>query len=113
LQDGDVAAFSNEFARQAFDRLAEDVQTAVSVAVYDVEHVQGYVQAVDSVYDYALTSLNGQKPGFVEHCDCAEDSAYVLPGMSEGVDVFYRPSHFGRLKDKQNHSGWECWKFLK
>jgi len=113
LQDEDIAAFAKKFARQDFDRLTEDIQTAVTVAVYDVDHVRRYLHEVDSVYDYTLTTLKGQKPRSVEHCDCAEDSAYVLPGMSEGVDVFYRPPHFGRLKHKQSHSGWECWRLLK
>jgi hypothetical protein len=112
LGDGDVAVFVKNFARQAFERLTEDIQTAITVAVYDVDRAQGFLQAVDSVYDHALTTLKGQKPGSFEHCDCAEDSAYVLPGMSEGVDVFYRPPRFGRLKYKQNHSGWECWRLL-
>ncbi len=113
LQDGDMAAFSKKFAQQAFDRLTEDIQTAVTVAVYEVDRVQGFLQAVDSVYDHTLSTMKGQKQGSFEHCDCAEDSAYVLPGMSGGVDVFYRPPRFGRLRYKQNHSGWECWRLLK
>ena len=113
LRDGDVAGFAKNFARQAFERLTEDIQTAVTVAVYDVDRVQEYVHAVDSVYNYALATLNGQKPGSFEHCDCAEDSAYALPGMSAGVDVFYRPPRFGRSKNKQNHSGWECPRLFK
>jgi Clostripain family len=112
LREGDVAGFAKNFAQQAFDRLTEDIQTAVTVAVYNVDSVQGYLHSVDSVYDRALTTVKGQTPGSIKHCDCAEDSAYVLPGMSEGVEVFYRPSHFGRLKQKLIHSGWECWMIL-
>ncbi len=113
LGDGDVAAFAKNYARQAFNRLTEDIRTTITVAVYDVDRVQGFLHAVDSVYDHALTTLKGQKPGSFEHFDCAEDSAYVLPGMSDGVDVFYRPPRFGRSKHKQNHSGWECYRLLK
>jgi len=113
LRDGNIAGFAKNFAHRAFERLTEDIQTAVTVAVYDVDRVQGFLHAVDSTYDHTLTTLKGQKPGSVEHCDCAEDSAYVLSGMSEGVDLFYRPPRFGRSKHKQNHSGWECWRRLK
>ena len=113
LHDGDIAGFAKNFALQSFDRLTEDIQTAVTVAVYDVDRVQGFLHAVDSTYNHTLTALKGQKPGSVEHCDCAEDSAYVLPGISEGVDVFYRPPHFGRSKHKLNHSGWECRRLSK
>ena len=113
LRDGDVSAFAKEFARQSFDRLTKDIQTEITVAVYDVDRVQGFLNSVDSVYDRALTTLKEKAPTSIEHCDCAEDSAYVLPGMSEGIDVFYRPARFGRSKQKQGHSGWECFKIPK
>jgi len=113
LPAGDVSAFAKTFAQHAFDRLTEDIQTAVTVAVYDVDRVQGFLHSVDSVYDRALATLKGLTPAFIEHCDCAEDPAYILPGISEGVDVFYRPPRFGRWKHKQSHSGWECWRFSK
>ena len=113
LPDGDMPAFARIFAQNAFDRLTEDIQTSVTVAVYDVDRVQGFLHSVDSLYDKTLTALKGQIPGSTEHFDCAADPAYLMPGMSEGVDVFYRPPHFGRLKHKQSHSGWECWRFLK
>lgn len=110
LQDGAMTDFSKTYARRSFNRLTENIQTAVTVAVYDVDYLQGYLQAVDSIYDQTLVTLKEQKTGSFEHCDCAEDSAYVLSEMSEGVDVFYSPPHFGRLKNKKNHSGWECWR---
>ena len=49
VRDGDVPAFAKQFAHQAFDRLTGDIQTAVSVAVYDVDRVQEYVHSVHSV----------------------------------------------------------------
>jgi hypothetical protein len=112
LGDGNVPAFARRFAHQAFDRLTRDVQTAVSVAVYDVDRVQEFLHSVDRVYDHTLTTLKGETEAFmttIEHCDCADLPAYSRPTMKEGVEVFYRPAHFGRSKYKQNHSGWECW----
>jgi hypothetical protein len=110
LRDRDVSGFAKEFAHQAFNRLARDIQTEITVAVYDVDRVQGFVNSVDSVYDHALTILNEKAPKSIEHCDCAEDSTYVRPGMSEGIELFYRPARFGRSKHKPGHSGWECYK---
>ena len=111
VQDGDVLAFAKGFARQAFDRLTGDIQTAVSVAVYDVERVQDYVRAVRGVYEHSLTRPGGatQAAGApMERCDCADIPAYVLPAMQAGVDVLYRPARFGRSQNKPVHSGWEC-----
>lgn len=113
LPDGDVPAFAKRFAQQSFDRLTGTVQTTVSVAVYDVDRVQAFLDSVTSLYSQMLTIVKGEpraSPTAFEHCDCAELRAYALPVMSDGVDVFYRSAHFGRSKGKQNHSGWECWK---
>lgn len=110
LRDGDLRAFAKKFARLAFRRLTTDTQTAVSVAVYDVERVQEFLQSVHGAYDRTLTTLRAEAPLSIERCDCADLPAYVQPTMNEGVDVLYRPARFGRLKHKQGHSGWECWR---
>lgn len=108
LQDGNVPAFARRFARHAFDRLAADLQTAVTVAVYDVDRVQGFLRAVDSADQ--RTSASGAKRTAIamEQCDCAELGEYELAMMSSGVDIFFRPARFGRSKHKQTHSGWQC-----
>lgn len=108
LGGGDVGAFAKKCAQAAFDRLARDIQTEITVAVYDVARVQGYLQSIDSAYGHALTTLQAEAPRSIEHCDCAEDSAFAQPAMSEGVDVLFRSARFGRSARKQDHSGWEC-----
>jgi hypothetical protein len=114
LQDVDVPVFADRFARQSFDRLTRDIQTAVSVAVYDVDSVQEYLKSVYTSYENTMNTLNEKTQAFlstIEHCDCVDIPAYVLPTMSNGVNVFYRPALFGRTKNKKIHSGWECWKY--
>jgi hypothetical protein len=114
LGDGDVHAFAEKFARRSFDRLTKEIQTAVSVGVYDVDHAQEFLHSVHGTYDETLSTLEGEGEAYMtamEHCDCADLPAYVLPTMSEGVNVFYRPARFGRAKHKQTHSGWECWRY--
>jgi hypothetical protein len=112
-RDEDVSRFADTFAQHAFNRLTEDTQTAVTVVVYDVDRVQGFLNSVGSIYDDALTALKGKTPASIEHCDCAEDPAYALPGMNQGIAVLYRPPRFGPLKHKESHSGWECWRLSK
>jgi hypothetical protein len=109
LADGDMSVFAKNFAQQAFERLAKDIQTEISISVYEVERTRKYLNSVSSGYEQSLTEVMAKKTGSLEYCDCSEDSAYARPGMSEGVDVFYRPPRFGRLKNKQSHSGWGCW----
>jgi len=111
LADGDVPAFAGRFAQRSFDRLTRDLQTDVSVAVYDADRVQKFLLSVQYMYDRTLTSLTTHSyTAESERCDCADLPAFVLPTMTEGVDIFYRPARFGRSKGKQNHSGWECWR---
>ncbi len=116
LRNRDVLSFAKRFAQQAFDRLTSDVQTAVSVAVYDVDSTQEYLHSVQGIYNQTLSALKSESPvskPIIEPCDCAEIPGYVLPIMNKGVDIFYRPARFGRLKSKYSHSGWECWMDIK
>ena len=107
--DGEVATFADRFARNAFDRLVSEVQTAASVVVYDVNDTGTFLNAVAGAYDRTLAEAEELSPAFVEHCDCANDSTYARPGMSDGLTVLYRAPRFGRMKHEQHHSGWECW----
>ncbi len=110
--DNDGSVFAQKFARQSFDRLTKNVETAVSVAVYNTDSVQEYIRSVRNGYEHTLGILNREVPtstATAEHCDCADIPAYLQPTMRKGVEIFYRPAWFGRSKDKQSHSGWECW----
>ncbi|MFH1195358.1 MAG: hypothetical protein V1720_06575 [bacterium] len=113
LHDGNMSAFAKIFARQAFDRLTEYVQTSVSIGVYDMVQTREYLYSVREIYENTLTDLNRETKDSMlslERCDCADLSGYNLPTINKGVDIFYRAASFGRSKNKQNHSGWECWK---
>jgi hypothetical protein len=107
---GEMAEFADRFARNAYDQLASEVQTAVSVVVYDADRVGDFTDSVADAYDRILTAANKMPPASVEHCDCASDSTYALAGMSKGLTVLYRAPRFGRMKHEQSHSGWECWR---
>ncbi len=107
-EDAEVAAFADRFAGAAFERLAREVQTAVSVVVYDANDVQGFVGAVSGAYDRTLEAAQARPPVPLEYCDCADDSAYVVSDMGRGLTVRYRAPHFGRMKNRSTHSGWEC-----
>ena len=116
LRSDSVLAFAQRFARQSFNRLTRNIQTSVSVAVYNVDSVRQFLHSIHAAYDHTLTALSGQTRASVlstERCDCADLPAYVLPTMSDGVDVFYRAARFGRSRGKMNHSGWECWKVVE
>ena len=111
LKDNNINLFANRFAGQAFDKLTSELQTAISVAEYKILNTHSYLSSVNNIYEKILLKLKNE-PTLTspERCDCSELPEYNLAGMNEGVRVFYRPAIFGRSKNKQNHSGWECWK---
>ncbi len=108
--DWDASAFATEFARNAYERLDEEIETAISVVVYDVDRTISYLNTVEEAYAETLSSLDARSRERTAHCDCAEDPAYVHAGIDDGVEVLYRAPRFGRSKGKQGHSGWGCWK---
>lgn len=113
MRDGDVPTFASRFAHQAFERLTNDIQTEVSVAVYDVDSVQEFLHTVNKTYFNTLNSVTREISSTnttMERCDCTDLPEYVLPTINAGVDIFYRPALFGKSKFKQSHSGWECLK---
>lgn len=111
--DGAVAAFADRFARNAFEHLDGEVQTAISVVVYDTHDVGDFIGSVAGAYDRTLDAARGMSLASLEHCDCADDSMYALPGMSNGITVHYRAPRFGRTKHQLQHSGWECWRIAQ
>jgi hypothetical protein len=114
LKDGDVHSFAKRFAQQSFDKLTGNIQTEVSVVVYNVEKAQNYLNSVQDDYNITLDSLKQMTKSNlskIKYCDCSELSFYQISTINNGVDVFYRAARFGRSKNKQNHSGWECWKY--
>lgn len=111
LPDGNVPAFAKRFAQLSFNRLTEDIQTAVSIAVYDLERVREFLHSTQGFYSNTIAALQRKINIYlakIERCDCADLPEYFIPTISEGVEVFYRPARFGRLKNKKSHSGWEC-----
>lgn len=112
----DTHAFAVKFAYNAFERLSESVNTAISVAVYDAAIVNEYISSVNKYNDSDIISYEENSTvtmSKTERCDCFEIPNFRLPGISNGVNVFYRSPLFGRAKNKINHSGWECLKITE
>ena len=108
VRNDDISRFAEFYARQAFNRLSDELQTAVTVAVYDLDRTRKYLNSVDSIYMLKLAELQSRAPAGIEYVDCEEESSYVMPGMNDGVYVLYRAAQFGRSKNKRSHSGWQC-----
>lgn len=107
----EVHNLAREMASHSLARLQEWTQTSITLAVYDVERIAPFLEKVQSrqPVGLALQSQNSHQPVPVEYCDCLDRPSVAAEIPSAGVEVYYQPPHFGRLKNKTKHSGWSCW----
>jgi hypothetical protein len=85
LEDGGsilMSAFALQFASRAFEILRTKTLTEIAVSVYNTKDL-----------------LNKYNPENI----CPGNTA-----KNEAVTVFFRPSRFGKNKDRLVHSGWNC-----
>jgi len=113
LSNSDVHNFARKVATHAFNKLSSDVQTVVSVVLYDIQAVEQYVTSVNDAYMSSLLAIQSAPTLTLAHCDCADQAPFASPLMKNGVEVLYRPAQFGRDANKLQHSGWACWKLSK
>lgn len=106
----EVQNFTKEMALHSFARLKEWTQTSIALAVYDVESIAPFLQEVQS--RQPVQSQNSRQPVNVEYCDCLDRPSATPEIPSAGVEVYYQPPRFGRLKNKTKHSGWACWEVM-
>lgn len=107
----EVQNFAQEMALHSFARLKEWTQTSITLAVYDIERIAPFLQEMQS--RQPVQSQNSRQPVNVEYCDCLDRSSSAAAEIpSAGVEVYYQPPRFGRLKNKTKHSGWTCWEVI-
>lgn len=106
--DKSTAEISRTIAQASFNRLADFLETVVTIAIYDMDRVQDAAEQLST--DYKKYRL-GQDEESVEqeNIDCA-----VLPfwdgndTYSKGIEVFFKPPAFGNQANRKMHSGWGC-----
>lgn len=97
----------HSMAEKTYQRLEETVHTTITLALYNFEDIQDYIQPLSS-----LTSSIKVPPDrslqFQDNVDCAELSFIEIKNYQEGVETWYKPAHFGRPSGQNTHSGWGC-----
>jgi hypothetical protein len=93
-------AIGDSIAAASFARLRPLTQTAITLAVYDLEKSPWY-PAPHSGWGAAADRSSSWR-------DCADLPGFAVGGEPFGVRLLYRPSRFGTGRNKLTHSGWEC-----
>jgi len=93
-------------ADHTYSRLASEVQTAITLTVYDFEIVQAFKNELNDAAR-AYDSLDG-KQYFSENVDCVRHPFFDDDVFRNGLETWYRPARFGRGSRISDHSGWGC-----
>jgi len=102
---------AHSMADQTFRRLESEIQTAITLTVYDFEIVQGYkneLHAFSRAYD-ALGSMQH----FSDNIDCREVPFFDEDILGKGLKTWYKPARFGRKSLTTIQSGWGCKPFAE
>jgi len=94
-----IHALAADMAHQSFERLKTNTQTEITVAVYDLQK---------TIFPKTFTDSKNWKTRTNEYHDCAEDPGFDSTRAATGMEVLYQAPRFGVLKNKTEHSGWEC-----
>lgn len=98
----DPGRWTRLFADRAFERLADRVNTAVTLATYDVDSVAASARRMaQRVPPDTSTSPTGARL-----VDCRQ---VLDPDVdTSGLRVWHRSAQFGPRADRSSHSGWGC-----
>ncbi len=97
---------AHSMADQTYKRLESEIQTTITLTVYDFEVVQKFkneLHAFSMAYD-ALGSMQH----FSDNVDCMQIAFFDDDTFKKGLKTWYRPARFGRISLTSIHSGWGC-----
>lgn len=97
---------ADSMANQTYQRLKKEIQTAITLSIYDLDVVKEYqneLQTFAAQYD----TLD-QKQSFSDNVDCNHASFFDEDTFGEGVKTWYKSAKFGTKSSSTSHSGWGC-----
>jgi len=94
-----------EIAEITYQRLSESTRTSVTISLYSMAELDNYL---NSMYAGYQEYLRGKDRFASENSDCRSIDELDLPGLSAGVEKWYRAPQFGPLSGVDSHSGWGC-----
>ncbi len=101
-----VGLLARELALASFRDLTERVSTSVTISVYDIDTLAPLVSEAAAELQARLAGADG----LLEFYDCGEDPRFSWLAGLPGVTVLYRPPRFGRERNKETHSGLQCFR---
>lgn len=108
--------WARAIASESFARLGAAVRTGVTISLYDADKAEAYLRGhrgawAETAEAIAADSTVAGPMLFSEptvYRDCAENPAFGAGGEDAGATLYYQPPRFGKDRNKNAHSGWEC-----
>lgn len=104
--DNSPFQIARSMAEQTFQRLNEEVQTTLTLALYRLDDIEAYIDPLTSYT--AANQVPDPSEQFQDNVDCAALSLPDSVSHGEGVETWYEPARFGRKSGQNTHSGWGC-----
>lgn len=101
-----TAELAHSMADQTYRRLDEEIETVITITVYDFEIVEEYkkeLQAFSRRYGALDT-----RSYYSDNVDCKRVDFFDDDTFGKGVKTWYEPARFGRQSSTATHSGWGC-----
>lgn len=108
-EDVDISplALADSVAQDSFKKLSSFLQTMVTVSIYDLDRMSGYLPGLATQYEDHLKSVEAT-PLFTDNSDCNTLMDLKSSMQTNGVKVYYKAPAFGRKSGDKTHSGWGC-----
>ena len=97
---------ADSMASQTYRRLEKEIQTTITLSVYDLNIIKEYQNELHN-FVTAYGTLD-QKQSFLNNSDCKHTSFFDEDIFAKGVKTWYKPARFGRTSSGNTHSGWGC-----
>ncbi|MDZ7719894.1 MAG: hypothetical protein U5K72_13840 [Balneolaceae bacterium] len=97
---------ADSMAERTYQRLEKEIQTTITLTVYDLEIIQEYKNALQN-FSTKYEAL-GSMQHFSDNVDCKQIEFFDDELFRKGLNRWYKPARFGRRSPASDHSGWGC-----
>lgn len=97
---------ARSMADQTYRRLAANIHTTITLALYDLDPVRSYISELHTSTETHEQSV--QNNLIQDLTDCAQFPFFDADAYRIGVTLWYKPARFGRGGQIVTHSGWGC-----
>jgi hypothetical protein len=99
---------ADSVAKSSFEELNKDLQTLITVGVYDLSVVDTYIDTFAGEYISYLEN-HEQRSLFRDNTDCRNLEIYTSQNIPEkGTKLYFSSPAFGREANLETHSVWGC-----